>query len=1120
MPEYLAPGVYVEEIDTGSKPIEGVSTSTCGFVGVTERGPVNAPVLVTSVGEFVRWYGGLLRRDDYDVHRYLPHAIEGYFTNGGKRAYVVRVLEDAASRAASPLFYAGTAGGVASMLVRPAGEATGTAAAPPPLVILPNSGLAAADWVRVGEGSNAEYHRVDAAPAAETVLVPLALPLARSHAGSPRPVIEEFARAVFAPAYTLSGAVARGATRLVVRGAHADIAALVAGECLEIGAQAVAEYRYITEATGITVVSGTDSTVRLHLDAPLALARADTTVVAHVDLTAAPVAAANVELATAGSGLVFVDDRQGNFTTRTNLVRIGPAAAQEVRRVGEFAQLDFEPASGSVDPGTLVEAVQFAADRTITNNPANAGDTELTLQAGETDGLVTGERMVLDPTGAPETMTVAAIDASTDTITVAPPLASGHAQNTALVPLAKTTTAAAAAGGRVLSLDDRIGLDEGAVLRVGTGAGAQTVTVVSVPALTGSAPDPGNVVVAPPLVSQVATGTTVAQLGAAAAVANRQATIAALPSADGSTTLYVTDGDSFASGDTIRLTDAAGDSTYHTLTANSTATTADMLTLSAPALTRAHPAGSVLIQRTPLIDVQALDAGIWGNRLRIAVEDESPGLVSNTTLAAMVNPTTIRLASAAGVQAGTILELRDPAGGALLGDPVKVSNVDRSAQNAITLAAPGLQPVQQVIGAVVRSREFRITVSLLRQPDPSVPSRNSQIIDKEVFRNLSLDPRHSNYVETVIGAVDGPLRKWDRRPEGSSLYIRVSDASSGNQVAQHSVRLGPETLVDTLPDGRTVPAQLRLETTLGDDAIGAVTDHTYVGDDNADPELRTGLQCLRNVEEISLVAIPGRASATVQQGVIDHCELLRYRFAVLDSLPEPTDTISDAQGQRQQYDSKYAALYYPWLTIPDPFPTNLADIHDYPIPPSGHMLGVYARTDIDRGVHKAPANEVVRGITGLRRKVNKEEQDILNPYPVNINVIRDFRDNNRGIRVYGGRVITSDPDWKYVNVRRLLIFIEASLERGLQWVVFEPNADPLWARVRRVVSNFLTTVWRNGALEGTKVEEAFFVKCDRTTMTQTDIDNGRLIVVVGVAPVKPAEFVIVRIGLWTAHADS
>jgi phage tail sheath protein FI len=207
------------------------------------------------------------------------------------------------------------------------------------------------------------------------------------------------------------------------------------------------------------------------------------------------------------------------------------------------------------------------------------------------------------------------------------------------------------------------------------------------------------------------------------------------------------------------------------------------------------------------------------------------------------------------------------------------------------------------------------------------------------------------------------------------------------------------------------------------------------------------------------------------------------------------------------------------VLIPDPFPANPNNIADFPIPPAGHIQGVYARTDIDRGVHKAPANEVVRGILGLQRIINKGEQDILNPYPVNINVIRDFRPNNRGIRVWGGRVITSDSDFKYVNVRRLLIFIEKSIDIGLQWVVFEPNAEPLWARVIRSISNFLTVVWRNGALEGTKREEAYFVKCDRTTMTQTDIDSGRLIVIVGVAPVKPSEFVIVRIGLWTAHSD-
>ena len=248
---------------------------------------------------------------------------------------------------------------------------------------------------------------------------------------------------------------------------------------------------------------------------------------------------------------------------------------------------------------------------------------------------------------------------------------------------------------------------------------------------------------------------------------------------------------------------------------------------------------------------------------------------------------------------------------------------------------------------------------------------------------------------------------------------------------------------------------------------------------------------------------------------------MRYRFAVLDGRQPPNDSLADVRAQRQQFDTKYAALYHPWLLTANPFPKTPAAVgQPYQVPPTGHVLGVYARTDVERGVHKAPANEVVRGINGVQRMLSKGEQDILNPSPVNINVIRDFRPNNRGIRIWGGRVITSDTDWKYVNVRRLLIFIEHSLDRGLQWVVFEPNAEPLWARVRRAIASFLRVVWRNGALEGTKVEEAFFVKCDRTTMTQADIDNGRLICVIGVAPVKPAEFVIIQIGLWTAHADT
>jgi hypothetical protein len=430
--------------------------------------------------------------------------------------------------------------------------------------------------------------------------------------------------------------------------------------------------------------------------------------------------------------------------------------------------------------------------------------------------------------------------------------------------------------------------------------------------------------------------------------------------------------------------------------------------------------------------------------------------------------------------------------------------------------------VTAAAGDAVRSLEFQSDVYLLRQPDPAVPTRDENVIDLESFRNLSLDPRNSRYIHKVIGTTwtgitnddDGqPLRLSDRRSEGESAYVRVRD-----QAPTQDIRQGPEPLVDILPDGRMRPTRLPLRG--GDDMIPFVLDSTYQGTDDPNPENRTGLHSLRNIEEISIIACPGRTSVTVQNALINQCELMRYRFAVLDAQRPPNDAMADVQNQRQQYDTKYAALYHPWLLIPDPFSTSTIRIPDYAIPPSGHMLGVYARTDIERGVHKAPANEVVRGITGLQRLLNKEQQDILNPFPVNINVIRDFRDNNRGIRVYGGRCITSDSDWKYVNVRRLLIFIEASIDRGLQWVVFEPNAEPLWARVRRSISNFLTLVWRNGGLEGTKVEEAYFVKCDRTTMTQTDIDSGRLICVVGVAPVKPAEFVIVRIGLWTARADN
>jgi phage tail sheath protein FI len=278
----------------------------------------------------------------------------------------------------------------------------------------------------------------------------------------------------------------------------------------------------------------------------------------------------------------------------------------------------------------------------------------------------------------------------------------------------------------------------------------------------------------------------------------------------------------------------------------------------------------------------------------------------------------------------------------------------------------------------------------------------------------------------------------------------------------------------------------------------------FVGVDGGSGK-RTGIQALEDIDEVSIVMAPGMWSGTVQSALIQQCELMKNRFAVLDSPRRDSPTsVQDVQAFRAPLDTRYAALYYPWLNVRDPSVQEVVLA-----PPSGHVAGIYARVDAERGVHKAPANEVIFGITQIDQQVTTREQDLLNPFPVNINVLRFFPD--RGNRVWGARVVTSDPQWKYVNVRRLFIFLESSLQVGTQWVVFEPNDEPLWARVRASVTNFLTTVWRSGALQGVTAAEAFFVKVDRTTMTQDDIDNGRLIILVGVAPVKPAEFVIFRI---------
>ncbi len=280
----------------------------------------------------------------------------------------------------------------------------------------------------------------------------------------------------------------------------------------------------------------------------------------------------------------------------------------------------------------------------------------------------------------------------------------------------------------------------------------------------------------------------------------------------------------------------------------------------------------------------------------------------------------------------------------------------------------------------------------------------------------------------------------------------------------------------------------------------------YIGKDEG-PGTRTGLKAFEDIEEINIVVAPGQTDPAIQDAVLSHCENMRYRFAILDS-PELIEK-GGVDKLPKPRDSKYGAYYFPWIEVYDPVRGNIYQ------PPSGYMAGVYARSDGERGVHKAPANELVRGALGLKYTITRGEQDILNPK--GINVIRAF--TNRGIRVWGARTVSSDASWRYVNVRRLFNMVEQSIENGTQWVVFEPNDQRLWKRVTRDLSAFLMRLWRQGALFGSTPEQAFYVKCDDETNPPEVIDAGQVITEIGMCPVKPAEFVIFRIGQMPTGGD-
>ena len=347
--------------------------------------------------------------------------------------------------------------------------------------------------------------------------------------------------------------------------------------------------------------------------------------------------------------------------------------------------------------------------------------------------------------------------------------------------------------------------------------------------------------------------------------------------------------------------------------------------------------------------------------------------------------------------------------------------------------------------------------------------------------------------------------------------------------------LGPDVIATAMTPTAALSSQQVTVTLTGGTDGDAPFAQTYQGDpdgfadyqgssqDNPNPVQlpQNGLLAFESVDDISIVAAPGAStgwskSATATElgqaingVVISHCETMLYRVAAIDT---PSGLLpADALDYRNNRSSSYAALYYPWITISSPI-----DGSPLSVPPAAYMTGIWARSDNNYGVIKAPANEVVRSAVDFELRVNKAQQELLNPEGVNC--LRFFP--GPGFLVWGARTISDDPEWKYLSTRRYFCYLEKSIDEGTQWVVFEINGPALWDRVRHTIEGFLLNEWKSGALLGATPAQAYFVKCDASTMTQDDLDNGRLVCLIGVASAKPAEFVIFRIGQWTASASS
>lgn len=485
-----------------------------------------------------------------------------------------------------------------------------------------------------------------------------------------------------------------------------------------------------------------------------------------------------------------------------------------------------------------------------------------------------------------------------------------------------------------------------------------------------------------------------------------------------------------------------------------------------------------------VLSFTAKNPGEWGNRIKVTVSPVSR--VKTQVYEVNGNDAVVRSVD-----------------GFTIGDVVEFADGKTSVYNKITAIEEKTITFENPVNPSIIDKNL-VPTKFIKSSEIDVSVKYGDV--KEDYLFVSLNTESADYIksrmakselvtvevgEIKAGAAAKPAADGKDKKEGASAPVPAAAITSPFEAVGGK--------------GDAIILQLSGGT---DGNVAGATAADYIGKDEG-PGKRTGIQAFIENSDVSLMAVPGITIPEVQMSLIAHCENLKSRFAVLD-MPKDRKKTDELLEYRDMFDSNYAAFYHPWIQIFDPLSKK-----NIIAPPSGSMLGIYARTDNTVGVHKAPANEVVRACTGLASSYNTAEQDLLNPKGVNL--IRSFP--GRGIRVWGARTATSNATWKYINVRRLFIYLEESIRANTNWVVFEPNTEALWGRVKRTIEMFLASTWRSGALAGTSPSEAFFVEIGRSTMTQDDIDNGRLICVIGVAPVKPAEFVIFKIGQYTSESN-